>query len=806
MKKDRLVSDESYKNYCDYILDNICFDDEDDENSVCREIIHHKILLDRKLGRDAGIEVAMVDYMKNINSHVHIPDILNSADIRRLVHQGPPTNHPRAYDASVLSRDIQIEIERAHRYGAPFSLLLLDPILKNSPRTEAILGSLVSSFSSHVRLTDSVYTYDRNRFLFLLTETNVNAAIQAAFNLIHLILNPLKERFNDLDYRIGIASFGLFHIDTDYKLLTAADKALEKALQCSSESICLYHGKDILDVNEEYESAGPLNSSRERMEMKGTPINRGLAMGRAFVYNDLMSHELESYDISDDALDEEYDRIKRAIHEVEKDLEQMEKAVDRELSSEHAVIFQAHRLILNDHEILEEIKTQLFERKINAEEVIRDVFKRWEKRFLAFDDEIFRNKSQDIADISRRVLTELQGIERHILEDVPEDSLIFSTRLLPSDTVHIDKKNVRAIVTREGGRFSHTAIIAKAMNIPMVVVENMDLTAIQSGSPTYLDGTSGRIILNPEGTERAQLEKSVEEFIKLREDQKRNARNHNRLIYKGETVELHSVVSNLDDAREGAAAGSDGVGLFRLEMLYLSRDSVPDEAWLYKQLEKILEPFENKEITIRLLDIGGDKTLSYLDISERYNSFLGVRGIRLLIKYPQLLETQLRVCLKLSRRYNLRVLIPMVTLVEDILYVKELYKNLRNVMNIQTELPIGTMIETPAAVISFKDILKESDFISIGSNDLIQYTMAADREKLNVSQYFEQGNRMIQEYIREISTRTKAEGKTCSLCGDLAQNGEYTEDLLKNGCRRFSIDPVFIPEIRRKIQSLSESS
>jgi len=802
MKKNEPMTDTACQEYRDYILSALCFDDEDDEHSVCREILAHKEKLDAELGRDAGIEVALVDYLKNINRELRIPALLNSADIRKITHVNTAQNNPRAYDASILSHDMNVEIERAHRYGSPFSVLLIDVVPEDEARRESVTNSLTVSFSNHIRLTDTVYTYDRSRFIVLLPETSVNASIQTAFNLKKLF-SPPRDAREFFHFNIGIASYGLFQLDSDHKLITAADKALQEAGKTGSGRICLYHGKDILEINEEGHIVQNIRKKQGRLEFSGIPIHPGAAMGTVFIYNDLLSHEMESYDISEENLEVEYDRIVQAILNVEKDLEDMEQLVNRELSSEHSVIFQAHRLILNDAQILDEIKKQLYERRVNGEEIVRDVFRRWEKRFLAFEDEVFRNKSQDIADISRRVLTELQGIEIHIMEQAPENSIIFSTRLLPSDTVHINKKNVRAIVTREGSRYSHTAIIAKAMNIPMIILENLDLTRLSSDARVFLDGRTGQVIINPGREELPGLTGAVEKYSALQQTGQ-TEQEHQELRYRGEPVRLSAVIAGLEEAQEAVAFGADGIGLFRMEVLYLTRETLPGEDYLHDELDRLLAPVADREIVIRLLDIGGDKTLPYLDITERYNSSLGVRGIRLLMKYPQLLETQLRVCLRLSRKYRIRILIPMVTLVDDVLHVRKLYSRLVKSLNIRDEVPLGTMIETPAAAISARTLLEISDFVSIGSNDLIQYTMAADREKLNVSQYFEQGNIAVQEFIRTICGTAAELGKPCFLCGELAQDVRFTRDLLLAGCRNFTVNPTEIPSVRRKIIEAAE--
>jgi phosphoenolpyruvate-protein phosphotransferase len=795
--------------YYEYIKSILCSDNETNLDIIYNEIITHKIFMDNQLKRNVGIEVAMLDYIININKTVHIPAIFDSLNIRK-IHHPSKNNHQniKAYDTSDLSRDINIEIERAHRYGTPLSVLMfeIDDSINTNPDSEDISNFLFSNISSHVRRTDIVYTYEKNHYVLLLSETNTNEAVKAAFNLQNWFNNQkFKNNLKPDLINIGIVAYGMYGIDTDHKILTAADKTLCKAKNSGSENICLYQDKNIIDIKESKQSSLKVHKNIERLQFSGVPIHKGLAIGTVFIYNDLLSHELESYDVGEENLENELSRIIRAIENVEKDLVDIEHLINQDLSEEYAAIFQAHRLILKDSQLFNEIKKDLYEKKINGEEIVRDVFKRWEKRFLAFEDEIFRNKSQDIADISIRIIKELQGIDSHILEETPSESIIIANRLLPSDTVNINKKNVKAIVTKEGSKSSHTAILSKAMNIPLVIVENLDLTRLSNDETVIVDGTTGSVIINPLPEEENITKKQTESNL-LKKPSPDNFTNPEELYFKGEKILINAAASNLSETEEADNYNAHGIGLFRTEVIYLSRNTFPDEETLVREIQNPLKFFKDRESIIRLTDIGGDKTLPYINITERYNSSLGVRGVRLFRNYPQILETQLRALLIISQNFNIKILIPMVTLLDDITFVKNMYFKIKNKMNIQNDIPIGAMIETPAAVLAIDSILECTDFVSIGTNDLIQYTMAADREKLSVSQYYEEGNKVVQEFIRVIIDKADKKKIPAYLCGELAHNTEFTKNLLDIGCRNFTVTPVMIPAVREAIKEIVHSN
>ena len=679
----------------------------------------------------------------------------------------------------------------------------LDRNINLNPDSENISKFVFSNISSHVRRTDTVYTYEKNHYVLILSETGIDDAVKTAFHLQNWFK---KEKLNSEVpglINIGIASYGIYGIDSDHKLIAAADKALCRAESAGKGKIFLYQGKNIIEIEKPKNSMMHIQKTTERLCLKGLPIHSGLASGKIFIYNDLLSHELESYDLGDENVENELSRIYAAIENVEKDLSDVENLVNSNLSEEYAAIFEAHRLILKDSQLFNEIKKDLYEKKVNGEEIVRDVFKRWEKRFLAFDDEIFRNKSQDIADIAARIIKELQGIDSHILEKAPSESIVFANRLLPSDTVNINRNNVKAIVTKEGGKFSHTAILAKAMNIPLVIIKTLDLSSLYNDDNVIVNGDTGDVTINPMPEEIEEAEKIINSGLISDQSAELSLKNK-ELYYNSEKVVINAAASNRIEAEEAASLNATGIGLFRMEVLYLSKSAFPDEEVLVSEIEKTLSPMKKAENIIRLTDIGGDKTLPYVNVTERYNSSLGIRGVRFFRDCPSILETQLRSLIRTGRKYNIKIMIPMVTLPDDISLVRDMYLKLKKEMNEEKDIPLGAMIETPASVITIDRILDQCDFISIGTNDLIQYTMAADREKLSVSRYYEEGNKVVQELIKTVIEKADRKKIPAYLCGEMAQNTDYTENLLDIGCRFFTVAPVMIPVVRKAVITAEE--
>jgi len=545
---------------------------------------------------------------------------------------------------------------------------------------------------------------------------------------------------------------------------------------------------------------------RSRFVVKGVALASGMAAGRAFHYRDILTRKLEIYDLKEDQVEGEWERIVRAIEKVEKDLTFVKKGVQREIGSKHAAIFDVHKTILKDLGLLKEIEKELKDRQINAEQIVRDVFRRWEKKLKIADTKEIQEKADDIADIGRRLLRVLIGVEGTILSKLPYRSILFAKRLLPSDTVSLDRKKTLGIVTEEGGQTSHAAVLARALGVPMVSKIDTNLDRVPQGAPTAIDGDTGTVIVYPGKKEfihfGPEMKKRLQESLRLA---KRLA--GKPLKIRGRLFTIKANVASPEEVVLAQKYGCEGIGLYRIESLYMMSKSLLSEDYLYEVLAKALKPIRGKEITLRLLDLGGDKTLPYLDLGEKTDSPLGLRGVRLLLKFSNLLETQLRVCLRLSAEFKIRILVPMVSIPEDMTGIRKILDQEKEKLKgknqpFNEKIPLGAMIETPSAVLALEELIRASDFLSIGTNDLLQYTMAADREQTNVAAYYEAGNRLILKWIKQIAEKAAEAGIGCELCGELAGNLEFTEDLVNCGLEHYSVIPHLIPGLKNKLLNL----
>jgi len=391
--------------------------------------------------------------------------------------------------------------------------------------------------------------------------------------------------------------------------------------------------------------------------------------------------------------------------------------------------------------------------------------------------------------------------------NLAENSVIFAQRLLPSDTASFNIKNVKAIVTVEGTQNSHSAILAKALDIPFVSKINIPTESLPHGTQVIIDGDKGLIIVNPTPAEL----KSYPEVIQKRIDNRLKVVQHVKdvpLEIRGELIKVTANVSSLSDIKMARDCMSDGIGLYRTESLYMDSQNFPREEKLYDQLVKALSCVNDQEINLRLLDIGGDKTLPFLKIVEIKDPALGLKGVRLLLKYPSLLEMQLRVFLRLSAKFNVKISVPMVSLPWEMTEVrnylsKEKEKLRKEGISFNENVFLGAMIETPSALMLIDEFLKNSDFLNIGTNDLVQYVMAAGREKIEVIEYYQEGKHIILKPLEEVIRKAKELGKECSLCGELAGNLKFTNLLLGIGLRNFSVQSTLVPYVKHKIIRLA---
>lgn len=546
------------------------------------------------------------------------------------------------------------------------------------------------------------------------------------------------------------------------------------------------------------------------MVIHGEPIVGGFAVGRVFYYQDILTREIEKKKLTEGQVAGEIKRLQIAIDKVYSDLVKLKSKVTNEIDAEHAEIFGAHQLILKDVELSKDIKKGLKHQKLNVEQIVQDVFGKWEKKIRGEDVSGVQERANDVIDVGRRLLRALIGsTDKHSALNRFKDSVIFAKRLLPSDTASFNVKNVKAIVTVEGTQNSHSAILAKALNIPFVSKINIPIESISKGTMVIVDGDKGLIILNPAKAELESYPILIQKRLSLRLKVIKRIENI-PLKNKGNLIKVSANVSSLSDIKMAIDGGADGIGLYRTEPLYMDSQNFPAEEKLYEQLDTALNCLHDQEINLRLLDIGGDKTLPFLDIVEIENAALGLNGIRLLLKYPSLLEMQLRVFLRLSAKFNVKVSVPMVTLPKDMIetrryFLQEKEKLRKEKIPFNEGLFLGAMIETPAALMFIDQLLEYSDFLSIGTNDLVQYIMAAGREKIEVSEYYKAGNNLVVNAIKDVIRKAEEAGKECSVCGELAGNLKFTKLFLDIGLRNFSVSATLIPYVKYKIIRLTDN-
>jgi len=533
-------------------------------------------------------------------------------------------------------------------------------------------------------------------------------------------------------------------------------------------------------------------------------------VGRVFYYQDILTREIEKRELNEGQVEGEIKRLQKAIDQVHGDLDSLKSKVTYEIDAKHAEIFSAHQLILKDIELFKDIEKNLKYQLLNVEQVVQEVFGRWGEKIRNAKSDAIQERTNDVVDVGRRLLRALIGdVNKNSGSNLSMDSVIFAQRLLPSDTASLNIKNVKAIVTVEGTQNSHSAILARALDIPFVSKIDVDVASLPHGTQVIIDGEKGIIIVNPTPAELKSYPKLIRKRLNDRFKIAQRIKNI-PLKTKGKLIRVNANVSSLNDIKMARECGADGIGLYRTEPLYMDSPNFPAEENLYTQLAKALSHVHNQEVTLRLLDIGGDKTLPFLDVVEIKDPALGLNGIRLLLKYPHLLEMQLRVFLRLSAKFNVKISVPMVSLPRDMLEVRRYFlqekeKLRKEGISFNEGLLLGAMIETPAALMSIDELLDYSDFLNIGTNDLVQYVMAAGREKIEVSDYYEAGNHIVLNALKDVIRKTEERGKECSICGELAGNLKFTKLLLGIGLRNFSVQSALIPYVKYKIIRLSKN-
>ena len=535
------------------------------------------------------------------------------------------------------------------------------------------------------------------------------------------------------------------------------------------------------------------------IKLQGRGISGGLAIGKAFVYQDILRHEYILYNIGKDAIEGEYQRIEGAIKEVLKDLEVSADRIQKDLDENLADIFYAQKALLQDKALLDEFKEELETELINAEEAVKRVLRRLERRYAEMDNEVFRQRGDDLNDLARRLLRSLSGIKAHTLENLPGGSVLVARHLVPSNTVFLSRKSASAAVVEIGGAGSHAALLTREMAIPAVTQISDVCDKINNGDKLLVNGNTGEVTVNPDPDTEQEFKYLIDHQEALKEKSLKRCRQP-AITIDGTKIRVMANIGCFEDAEYAAENGSDGVGLYRLEQLYLSQAKPLSETDLMESIKKTISPVKDNVVTVRLLDAGADKDIPFLNLPPENNPFLGRRGVRLLLEYPELTLLQLRVMIKLSQDHDIRILVPMITIKEDMMRMKELLEKAAGEMGASKLPPLGAMIETPASVMCVEEIAKYSDFLSIGTNDLTQYTMAAGRENNLVTSYYMENHPSILKLIK--MTIDNSSGSHIEICGELAGDKKGLSTLLKSGVRNLSVPPALVPEIKEAVREI----
>jgi len=541
-----------------------------------------------------------------------------------------------------------------------------------------------------------------------------------------------------------------------------------------------------------------MSDQGETLIIQGTSISPGLAEGMIHIHHDLLGPIDTPESIGQHNVEGEFSRLDVATSRISDDLLALSTRVEEEIDSKLANVFAAHQLILGDSSLKDELKREIAENLVSASSAVKTVFLRWEKRFLLMESRAFREKGEDIRDVSVRLSNALAGITVHPLDEIPLGCVLAISRLLPSDTVFLAGRSTAAVLLEYASMGSHAALFAREMGLPCISGIHDLLSIVPDGALALVDADTGTVTIRPREKPRTSFRKKVAD----KQHAYRMARDRARgpaITRDDVTVSVLANVGCSDDTQKAMLNGAEGVGLYRMERAYLGCVVPPNTEELLDEMRHTLEAARGYSVCIRLLDIGADKPLPFLKFLAETNPSLGRRGIRLLREYPDLLETHLRALLELAKEFDVSILVPMVTLPDDVTAVKERIIQLGSELQISTLPKLGAMIETPAAALSAKEIGEHAEFLSFGTNDLTQYAFAADRENAAVEQYFKHSANAIFRLMQ--IAHEDVPDIPLSVCGEIAGRPKHVAKLLKCGIRTLSVAPPLVPMIKESIRA-----
>lgn len=537
--------------------------------------------------------------------------------------------------------------------------------------------------------------------------------------------------------------------------------------------------------------------------LKGIAASSGITIAKAY--------KLETPQITIEKKDsnpqEEIEKFKDALAASRKDIETIKERATGKLSDEELEIFDAHLMVVDDPAMSDEVISMIENEKVNAEYALDVVSNNYISMFESLDDEYMRERAADIKDVTTRIKYHILGVDVADLSLIDQEVIVVAHDLTPSDTAQLDKKFTKGFATEIGGRTSHSAIMARSLEIPAVVGIASVMSEVKHGDLLILDALKGQLIVNPDEKTIEQYQEKAEKYqkevaaLKVLKDKE-------TITTDGHKVEIVGNIGTPDDVAGVIDNGGEGVGLYRTEFLYMNSTELPTEEQQFEAYKKVLVAMNGKPVVVRTLDIGGDKKLPYLPIDPEMNPFLGYRAIRLCLDRKDIFRTQLRALLRASAYGKLRIMFPMIATIDEFVSAKALLeeekeKLIKEGVEVGQDLQVGMMVEIPAAAVLADEFAKYADFFSIGTNDLIQYSMAADRMSEKVSYLYQPLNPSILRLIKLTIDGAHSQGKWCGMCGEMAGEPDAMAVLMGLGLDEFSMSATSILKARSIANSIS---
>ena len=524
------------------------------------------------------------------------------------------------------------------------------------------------------------------------------------------------------------------------------------------------------------------------MILQGEGVSKGIVIAKVFL--------LKNYDIKIEkkiikSVDLEIQKLEKAINLSVEQIEKIKTIAFKNLKQEDIKIFDAHIQLVKDPILKQEIIDEIVKTKLNSEFVVKKIFQKYIDIFLNSDYQYIGQRTSDIEDISQRIILNLLGITKENLSDINEEVIIVANDLSASEILNFNPKFVKGFITNVGGKSSHLAILSRSLNIPAILGLKDISSKIKQGDILALDGTTGKVYINPSKQIIEQLKKEIkkENDLKMKLEKFKSK----SFISKDQNVfKICSNINSINDIDYIRDINVDGIGLFRTEFMYMDSNNWPSEDKQFEIYKTILKKMKNKKVIIRTLDIGADKKLQYFNFDKEDNPFLGCRSIRFSLNQKNLFKTQLKALIRASEFGELSIIFPMITTIEEFQEAKNIFDQLyqdyqKQYPNFSTKIEIGLMIETPAAAINCQIFCKYADFVSIGTNDLIQYTMAVDRTNQKLKYLYQPLNPAVLNLIKMVVDSANKENKSVSLCGEMASDLKTIPILVGLGLKQFSV-------------------